>query len=449
MGVMMQAFYWDCPGREARDRRWWSFVESKIPDLAQVGFSALWLPPASKGMNASGMGYDAYDYYDLGEHSQKGAVETWFGSRGDLESLIRTAHHCQLQVYADVVFNHSGGADSQEVNPLTGQSRWTKFTPASGKFPRGWNSFHPSEYESWDDDHYGDFPDLCHRNPDVFRELMQLGRWLVEDIGFDGFRYDFVKGYGYRGRGSWLITALQEFRYRRAAASHFKPFGVVEYWEEGDARPIAEYLAGANFWSDNPVAAFDFPLRNRLSRLCDQFGFDLRELRRDGTLHTALPHQAVTFVENHDIARDRPIVNDKLLAYAYILTHEGYPCVFWHDYFNYDLAQPGDRSGIAALVRVHESHAHGSVEVLHADDTLYVMQRTGLDGRGGLVFVLNNSGEGWRGARVRTAYRRAHFEPLAFRGRADTGVPHAKDTDHEGWCDFWAPQRGYAVYARS
>ena len=28
----------------------------------------------------------------------------------------------------------------------------------------------------------------------------------------------------------------------------------------------------------------------------------------------------------------RPVTNDKLLAYSYILTHEGYPCVFWKDY---------------------------------------------------------------------------------------------------------------------
>jgi len=27
-----------------------------------------------------------------------------------------------------------------------------------------------------------------------------------------------------------------------------------------------------------------------------------------------------------------------VLAYAFILTHEGYPCVFWQDYFNWDLA---------------------------------------------------------------------------------------------------------------
>ena len=32
MGVMLQAFYWDCPGIENREHEWWSFIKSS--DLA-------------------------------------------------------------------------------------------------------------------------------------------------------------------------------------------------------------------------------------------------------------------------------------------------------------------------------------------------------------------------------------------------------------------------------
>ena len=75
------------------------------------------------------------------------------------------------------------------------------------------------------------------------------------------------------------------------------------------------------------------------------------------------PAEAVTFVENHDVVRDSPIINDKLLAYAFILTHEGYPCVFWQDYFDWNLAQPDNQSGIDALVKVHEQNAAGPTQV--------------------------------------------------------------------------------------
>ncbi len=73
MGVMMQAFYWDCPKVDNKEFAWWNYIQEKIPDLAEAGFSSLWLPPAHKPPNIPGpsMGYDPYDYYDLGEYNQK------------------------------------------------------------------------------------------------------------------------------------------------------------------------------------------------------------------------------------------------------------------------------------------------------------------------------------------------------------------------------------------
>ena len=127
MGVMLQAFYWDCPREEDKEYQWWDHVCRQVPSLAEVGFTSLWLPPVHKAANLNGpsMGYDPYDYYDLGEFDQKGTVPTWFGSRSQLLELIRTAHGNGLSLIADVVINHNGGADVQEVNPITGQLRWT------------------------------------------------------------------------------------------------------------------------------------------------------------------------------------------------------------------------------------------------------------------------------------------------------------------------------------
>ena len=64
------------------------------------------------------------------------------------------------------------------------------------------------------------------------------------------------------------------------------------------------------------------------------------------------PLRAVTFVDNHDTIRDdgNAILHDKLMAYSFILTHEGYPSVFWMDWYNFGLAQAGTSNGIAALV---------------------------------------------------------------------------------------------------
>jgi len=157
------------------------------------------------------------------------------------------------------------------------------------------------------------------------------------------------------------------------------------------------------------------------------------------------PAQAVTFVENHDVVRDSPIINDKLLAYAFILTHEGYPCVFWQDYFNWDLAQPNTQIGIDALIKVHEQNAAGPTQVLFVNDDLYIMQRPGNANQSGLLFILNNSGS-WNGAWIQTRWINTQLVPAAWRGRDDLSMPQEKWTNDSRWVDVWAPPRGYAVY---
>jgi alpha-amylase len=183
MGVIMQAFYRDCPKEDGREYAWWPLVRDRIPSLAKVGFTAAWLPPCHKPANILGptMGYDPYDYYDLGEHDQKGSIKTWFGSKEELLELIAAADEHKIAVIADMVINHNNGADGTEENPITGATRWTRFDPKSGKFSRDWKYFHPSPYETWDDGTFGEMPDLSHRNPFVFGEILELTRWLVEE----------------------------------------------------------------------------------------------------------------------------------------------------------------------------------------------------------------------------------------------------------------------------
>lgn len=441
MGVMIQAFYWDCPRFENQEFEWWNFINTKIPSLSTAGFTAVWLPPCNKAAANTSMGYDPYDYYDLGNINQKGSEKTWYGSKDELATLINTCHDNDMQVYADLVFHQNSGADAEEVNPLDGVSRWTRFNPLSGKFPRTYEDFQPSIYETidgLDPISFGGMPNLCHRNPEVYTQLLEYSRWLMETIGFDGFRYDCVKGYG-----AWMVRAIQELRTKKNNVS-YKPFGVGECWD-GD-NTIGQWMAEANAWSDNPCSAFDFPLRYRLKDLCDTYGFSLLTLTESGTLiSNGQALQAVTFVENHDVIRDNPIVNDKMLAYAYILTHEGYPCIFWQDYYNYDLAQADNKSGIDALIQVHENYAKGNTINLYCDNDLYIMARTGDQSCGGLVFVLNNAPV-WSGKKVQTQWLNRRLDPIAWRGKDNTDIPEMQQTDSSGAGSFWAPPRGYVVY---
>lgn len=444
MGVMMQAFYWDCPVEENLAGEWWNAVRERIPALAAAGVTALWLPPAHKAGNVGGvsMGYDPYDYFDLGEFDQKGGVKTLFGSRQELQDLIMEAHTHGMQVYADMVLNHNNGADLAEVSDIGQTERWTLFTPKSRKFPRNKTHFHPSRHEHWDNETFEAMPGLCHRHPYVYQNLMELAQWLVEEIGFDGFRYDFVKGYG-----SWLVKSIQEFRYARGG-QEIRPFGVGECWD--GSRAIEDWMDDANAWSDNPVSAFDFPLRWELKALCDTFGYDLRGLAKPDLVYRSRPTRAVTFVDNHDFRGNGTpdeVVSDKLLAYAFILTHEGYPCVFWKDYFNYGLAKPGEPGGIEALMRLNARHANGRTRMHLMDKSLYVMERMGLEGMPGMIFMLNNDPH-WRGCEVDTTAPGGRYVAKAWWSAVDPGQPRDQWADEGGKTVLYAPPRGYAVYVR-
>ncbi len=441
MGVLMQAFYWECPRVEGKEFEWWNHVAAKLPELASAGVTALWLPPASKAANIDGMsmGYDVYDYYDLGKYDQKGSVKTWFGSEEELRSLIAAAHDKGMRVYADLVLNHNNGADRKEYNPILQKERWTLFKPASGLFTRDWTCFNPSPYPELNKAVFGDMPDLCHINPRVSMNILNHAKWLVEEIGYDGFRYDFVKGFG-----AWIVRAIHDRTYRRNG-ERVDIFGVGECWAGDDYIDI--WLDSVNNWTEHRVGAFDFPLRYRLKDLCDTWGFSLLTLTQGGVLAKERPFEAVTFVDNHDFrGGDFPeIVNDKMLAYAYILTHEGYPCIYWKDWFNYGLAGQGEPGGIERLTQVHESHASGGTNVLFVDDVFYAMERTGTDTKPGLLFALNNSGEP-RKVEVKTEFGNWSLQPLAWRGRDSSLTPKTITVDENGWCEVEAPSRGYVVY---
>ncbi|QMV18844.1 DUF1939 domain-containing protein [Granulicella sp. 5B5] len=440
MAVMMQAFYWDAPAKENKVGEWWNYLAEKVPQLSDSGFDALWLPPVSKCPTQSSNGYDPYDYFDLGDIDQKGSVKTAYGNRAELERLIKALHDRSMGAIADMVINHNSGADEEELNPLDGQKRWTKFNPKSGKFPRDWNCFHPSRYEQAmrEGENFAGFPHLCHRNPRVYEAMYEYARMMIEDLDFDGFRFDFVKGFG-----AWMIGLLAKYQYQKKDGREFTPFVVGEYWSgPGD---IEGWLDRIRAVTDKQIAAFDFPLRYKLKDVCDQLGYSLMNLTDGKSVVAARPFNAVTFVENHDMGGNE-IVNDKMLAYSFILTGDGYPCVFWYDYFNCELARPNMPNGIDALVAAHHAHAGGESSILHVDPDLYIMQRGGNEGQSGLVYVLNNLGDKWSGTSVKTRWQSQRFKPVAWDGH-DTAHPDERTTDADGNAEFPAPPRGYCVYA--
>lgn len=99
-GAFMQFFHWYINP----DGTLWNELKEKSKELAQAGFTGVWIPPSYKGQGGGyDVGYGVYDLFDLGEFEQKGTTRTKYGTKAQLLAAIAHARSQGIQVYADVV----------------------------------------------------------------------------------------------------------------------------------------------------------------------------------------------------------------------------------------------------------------------------------------------------------------------------------------------------------
>ncbi len=108
----------------------------------------------------------------------------------------------------------------------------------------------------------------------------------IEELDFDGLRFDFVKGYG-----AWMIGLLAKYRYQKKDGREFTPFVVGEYWS--GPKDIDRWLDEVRLVTDDQIAAFDFPLRYKLKDVCDTQNYDLRKLTDGESVSAGRPFNAV------------------------------------------------------------------------------------------------------------------------------------------------------------
>jgi len=152
------------------------------------------------------------------------------------------------------------------------------------------------------------------------------------------------------------------------------------------------------------------------------------------------------------------VTNNTMLAYAFILTYQGYPCIFWKDYFNYGLStlggQPGN--GIKSLVWVRGALGGGDpeIELLKTDSRDLLVYGT-LNGTGaapGYIVAINNSSKKQRRATVNTHNDYLKGKTLLCHAwysyvDEDNMPPSPVKCDPSGGVTLSVPPRGYAVYS--
>jgi alpha-amylase len=405
-GTILQYFHWYYP----TDGSLWKKVKDDAPHLADIGVTAIWLPPACKGTNGTfSSGYDIYDLYDLGEFDQKNSVRTKYGTKQEYVDAIKAIHTAGIQVYVDIVLNHKAGGDEVELikvrkvdpedrNTFTSEpfdiEAYTKFTfpGRKGKYsPFIWDfrCFTGVDYdnktketaiysiqndygEGWEeviDEEKGNYDylmydDIEFRNPAVTEELKKWGEWYCRTTGFDGVRLDAVKHISPAFENSWLDHM------RKVTGKEF--FAVGEYWAPGNLPLLLKYIDATG----GRMSLFDASLHHNLDTASKQGrDYDLTTIFND-TLVAARPDLAVTVVDNHDTqplqSLEAPVDPwFKPMAYALVLLREsGYPCVFYpdmygakykdkgHDGNEYEIYMPGVEN-IEKLMQARKRFAYG------------------------------------------------------------------------------------------
>ena len=167
-------------------------IRERLPYLADLGVTALWLTPVFK--SSSYHGYDITDYYD---------VDPRYGTIEDYKALVREAHSYGLKIILDIVLNHCGiehpwctdpkykdffntlpshlSPLTSHLSPLTNYRLTTVVDPYASDYDRR---------QTIEGAFTRKMPDLNIRNPKLLKYFTDCTQWWIEYTHIDGIRID-------------------------------------------------------------------------------------------------------------------------------------------------------------------------------------------------------------------------------------------------------------------
>lgn len=384
-GVMLQGFYWN-----SYDDTNWTNLKSQVNDFAD-NFSLVWLPQSGKCLgNSQTMGYKPYYYFNQNSS---------FGTEAELRDLIKAFKGKGIGMVADVVVNHhdTDGWFTFPAEVYKGVTYQFKSTDIVANDDKGKTakeatkqgislSKNNDEGEDWDG-----CRDLDHKSQNVQTIIKAYLKYLKDDLGYTGFRYDMVKGFS----GSHVAD------YNKSVGIEYS---VGEYWDSN-----ARIQSWINATLKNS-AAFDFQFRYNVRDAINSNNWAALKSTNNLINDKNWRQYAVTFVENHDMEyrssseQQDPIRRDTLAANAYLLAMPGTPCVFfthWQEYKDEIGAMISARkaAGITNMSDYEVKVATSAYYAVNVNKTLYAAV--------GRLDKMENPGADWQ--KVLSGYHYAYF----------------------------------------
>ena len=396
-GVMLQGFSWD-----SYNESQWKVLEKQADELKGY-IDLVWLPQSGKCLETTQvMGYMPYYYFNQNSS---------FGSEAELRSLITKFKAAGIGAIADVVINHRNtegwyNFPAETYKGVTYQMQSTDIcknddggTTATQAATDG-VSLSQNIDEGTD---FGGCRDIDQKSENVQKVIKAYLKYLKDDLGYTGFRYDMVKGFD----GSHVAD------YNDATGVEYS---VGEYWDGNDK--IESWIKRTNKKS----AAFDFQFRYNVRDAVNgaangkvTTSSDWSKLNsNDNLMHDAnYRRYAVTFVENHDTQyrseteQNDPLRKDTIAANAYMLAMPGTPCIFqphWNAY----------KSEIKEMIAARKYAGITNMSNYankQSKKTLYVNEVTGTKHK--LLVAVGNDAAGYAGetgyTKILSGYHYAYF----------------------------------------
>ncbi|KAJ8773734.1 hypothetical protein K2173_006384 [Erythroxylum novogranatense] len=344
--ILLQGFNWE----SHKSRRWYLELKEKATEIASLGFTVIWLPPPTESVSPEG--YMPKDLYNLNSR---------YGNIDQLKDLVRNLHDVNIKVLGDVVLNHRC-AHYQNQNGV-----WNIFGGRLKWDDRAIVADDP-HFQGRGNKSSGDIfhaaPNIDHSQDFVRKDIKEWLNWLRKEIGYDGWRLDFARGFWGGYVKDYLDASEPYFVVGEYWDSLGYTYGEMNYNQDAHRQRIIDWINATG----GIAGAFDITTKGILHSVlerCEYWRLSDQKGKPPGVVGW-WPSRAVTFIENHDTGSTqghwRFPGGKEMEGYAYILTHPGTPAVFFDHIFSHHRSEI---SALIALRKRNKIHCRSKVSAIH------------------------------------------------------------------------------------